>query len=168
MADFPRKIHPLFYFIRAYLAVHGNPIRNMPKDISARVVSRQRPVSCSFCRKRKLRCSRTHPCTNCVSRSEHCDLQDGTNLAHNDTDAAPHAEILERLQRLEVLFGSAQTLAQLPPSSSAISKPSCPDTGPNRHHPNRLPSEIESLDSDVALLESIYLRDNNPSVRVWL
>ncbi|KAL5316076.1 hypothetical protein ACEPPN_016953 [Leptodophora sp. 'Broadleaf-Isolate-01'] len=34
----------------------------------------ERPVSCRFCRSRKLRCSRESPCTNCVSRAIVCEL----------------------------------------------------------------------------------------------
>lgn len=29
---------------------------------------RRRPVNCSFCRRRKLKCDRQHPCSNCVKR----------------------------------------------------------------------------------------------------
>ncbi|KAF5597533.1 zinc finger transcription factor YRR1 [Fusarium pseudocircinatum] len=37
---------------------------------------RQRPVSCNFCRVRKLRCSREFPCSNCTSRGVQCQAQD--------------------------------------------------------------------------------------------
>ena len=33
---------------------------------------RQRPISCQFCRMRKLRCSRIFPCSNCTSRGVTC------------------------------------------------------------------------------------------------
>jgi hypothetical protein len=33
---------------------------------------RQQPVSCEFCRHKKLKCSRGSPCSNCVSRRLRC------------------------------------------------------------------------------------------------
>lgn len=36
--------------------------------------SRQDPVSCESCRKKKLKCSRQHPCTNCTSRGIVCEF----------------------------------------------------------------------------------------------
>src|SRR5687767_3072557 len=38
---------------------------------------RQRPVSCVFCRTRKLRCNRQYPCSNCTSRGVICELGTG-------------------------------------------------------------------------------------------
>lgn len=37
---------------------------------------RQEPVSCAVCRKKKLKCSRTFPCSNCVSRGLRCEPPD--------------------------------------------------------------------------------------------
>ncbi|KAF2686189.1 hypothetical protein K458DRAFT_363820 [Lentithecium fluviatile CBS 122367] len=40
-----------------------------PSQIPSR---RQEPVSCQFCRQKKLRCSRESPCSNCVARNIKC------------------------------------------------------------------------------------------------
>ncbi|KAL2828464.1 hypothetical protein BDW59DRAFT_49762 [Aspergillus cavernicola] len=69
--------------------------------------SQQRPVSCHFCRSRKLRCSRRFPCPNCTSRGISCQLyasqplescSEGNNGGETST---PTLDILARLQRLE-------------------------------------------------------------------
>ncbi|KAJ5094249.1 hypothetical protein N7456_010110 [Penicillium angulare] len=69
--------------------------------------TRSRPVSCLFCRSRKLRCSRQFPCANCTSRGLSCEL-DGhrvpstTSLEENLPDeGSSKGDILERLRRLE-------------------------------------------------------------------
>ncbi len=67
-------------------------------------VQRQRPVSCNFCRSRKLRCSRTSPCTNCSSRGIPCrlDLPVPTPATPATSDGTVQS-ILRRLQLLEQL-----------------------------------------------------------------
>lgn len=72
-----------------------------------RGLSRQRPVSCHFCRTRKLRCSRQFPCSNCTARGLNC--QPNTSQAFpvesrsskEDEPTDSNSELLARLQRLE-------------------------------------------------------------------
>lgn len=73
----------------------------MSSEHQRKVSSRKRPVSCQFCRTRKLRCSRTAPCTSCVSRNTTCDLEYPVAQPAGD---AGGSEILERLHRLERLL----------------------------------------------------------------
>ncbi|KAL4886399.1 hypothetical protein BJY04DRAFT_204705 [Aspergillus karnatakaensis] len=61
--------------------------------------SRQRPVSCHFCRSRKLRCSRRFPCPNCTSRGISCHLYHSHVLEPRPENQG--TDILARLQRLE-------------------------------------------------------------------
>ncbi|KAJ0416097.1 hypothetical protein BJY00DRAFT_326470 [Aspergillus carlsbadensis] len=69
--------------------------------------SRKRPVSCHFCRSRKLRCSRRFPCPNCTSRGISCELyasQPPENPSEDNLNSnadATTANILARLQTLE-------------------------------------------------------------------
>ncbi|KAH0366443.1 hypothetical protein KCU65_g5375, partial [Aureobasidium melanogenum] len=74
---------------------------------------RQDPVSCQVCRKKKLKCSRTFPCSNCVSRGLECQPPDAAqwpsdqqasssaNVPAAVSDSSVLARVLERLQRLE-------------------------------------------------------------------
>lgn len=69
--------------------------------------SRSRPVSCHFCRSRKLKCNRQFPCSNCTSRDKTCQLYPTTTLPVSpryQADQLPsndHTNLLARLQRLE-------------------------------------------------------------------
>lgn len=78
---------------------------------------RSRPVSCHFCRTRKLKCSRQFPCSNCTSRGKECQLYPtfATQALsiHSDTkrlDNQAHdfnTDVLARLRRLEdIVIGS--------------------------------------------------------------
>ncbi|KAJ5467561.1 hypothetical protein N7475_005313 [Penicillium sp. IBT 31633x] len=80
----------------------------MPRVEKNRVrSSRSRPVSCHFCRSRKLKCSRIFPCSNCTSREKTCQLyptppppaslDDQTDKSASNS----HTDVLARLQRLE-------------------------------------------------------------------
>ncbi|ETI29543.1 hypothetical protein G647_01996 [Cladophialophora carrionii CBS 160.54] len=76
---------------------------------------RQDPVSCQFCRSKKLKCNRQSPCSNCSSRGLPCD---GNSASHarrplEATGDAGELSILARLKRLEdVVLG--------PPSESKL------------------------------------------------
>ncbi|KAL3494736.1 hypothetical protein BJX62DRAFT_26785 [Aspergillus germanicus] len=69
--------------------------------------TRKRPVSCHFCRSRKLRCSRRFPCPNCTSRGISCELyasQPPETVSENNPNSSTDtttANILARLQTLE-------------------------------------------------------------------
>ncbi|OCT47378.1 putative Zn(II)2Cys6 transcription factor [Cladophialophora carrionii] len=77
---------------------------------------RQDPVSCRFCRSKKLKCNRQSPCSNCSSRGLPCD---GTSASYarrplEATGDAGELSILARLKRLEdVVLGP-------PPSESKL------------------------------------------------
>lgn len=80
-------------------------------------LSRSRPVSCDFCRSRKLRCSRQFPCVNCTSRGLTCQLNESVRTrTENVTTSAPGVtsandvqpsafenEVMTRLRRLEYI-----------------------------------------------------------------
>ncbi|KAJ6028105.1 hypothetical protein N7540_003681 [Penicillium herquei] len=70
--------------------------------------TRSRPVSCLFCRSRKLRCSRQFPCPNCTSRGLTCQLGGPATSSAESIEGSPEAapdtfrqDVLERLRRLE-------------------------------------------------------------------
>lgn len=67
-----------------------------------------RPVSCHFCRRRKLRCSRQFPCDNCSVRSITCQLYDPSD--------APAASRVTKKRRLD--------LSRDLPSDAAVHLPS--------------------------------------------
>ncbi|KAJ4288986.1 hypothetical protein N0V90_011328 [Kalmusia sp. IMI 367209] len=127
---------------------------------------RQRPVSCKFCRTRKLRCSRESPCSNCLSRGIACELEQAVNNGCS-VDDGDKAELLERIRKLEAIVEQNTKLNTLPSQSSPpISNPLS-----NSLHDHALgtfreaakqaekqstPSPSQQLDQDFAWLESIY------------
>lgn len=86
------------------------------------IMGRSRPVSCRFCRSRKLRCSRKFPCANCTSRGISCQLEGSSTVSVSSADEAPNTssgtfqeDVLARLRRLEnIVIGQSQH-SQTPP-----------------------------------------------------
>jgi hypothetical protein len=126
----------------------------MPKEPTTRGgSSRQRPISCLFCRSRKLRCSREAPCTNCKSRGIECELE---TLARSSTHAngPSKADLLERVRLLEELVkkGTQDTR----PASSAQSLLQNDNHIVETEPKSAMTHDVERLESDVAWLTSIY------------
>jgi hypothetical protein len=136
----------------------------MPKEQKEKQNLRQRPVSCKFCRARKLRCSRESPCANCVSRRITCELDQPVPQPVCTVDSS-ESEIIARLRRLEQLLvertsGSGALLREneehVPKHVKA--EPHCP-------HARELGDQIHGLAKDVSWLESVFVTDGF-SVRI--
>lgn len=145
---------------------------------------RQRPVSCHFCRVRKLRCSRDFPCSNCTSRGVQCQSQDPPRLTSTATAAtsAPvprpivrrgdppptdrEADILSRLERLEALLAERNKETDSnPPTGSTTASSVCSSDGVLRtksqtrpsEPPQPLPANVQNLTADALWLERTCL-----------
>jgi hypothetical protein len=103
--------------------------------------SRSRPVSCHFCRSRKLKCSRQFPCSNCTSRGATCQLYPPSSLTtspRNEAEELPadsNLDVLARLRRLEeIVIGNGKPSSPL--EQAGIRAPSVASPS-NRHseHP---------------------------------
>lgn len=134
----------------------------MPNDQQKNATSRQRPVSCQFCRKRKLRCSRTAPCSNCVSRGIICDLVQPVPQPSSASSKSEDPDIVQRLNRLETLL-----LAQKGEERGKGSQ--LTDDADSRRefaHLSISPSQIREADmnSEIAWLGSVPLEQQIPSV----
>ncbi|VUC38082.1 unnamed protein product [Clonostachys rosea] len=146
--------------------------------------SRQRPVSCAFCRVRKLRCSRDFPCTNCASRGRQCPhptddkdvhqapLNVSALVAAGNTLSPPSSAgdgaILSRLERLEALLAThtkePQSTHRLPVDtpSSVTSHQSEKVVTQQTVLPPILPPNAHKLDADAVLLEQSTFDSINP------
>ena len=73
----------------------------MPPERTSR--PRQEPVSCQFCRTKKLKCNRDQPCQNCLARGIECERKGRlpANRVQHTSVSVENADILARLQRLE-------------------------------------------------------------------
>lgn len=146
---------------------------------------RQRPVSCNFCRVRKLRCSREFPCSNCTSRGVQCQAQDppratapssrpiskragggvsgGGGGGGGPSSAGREADILTRLERLEALLAERNKETDSNPNSRTIS--SAPSSVEGSDIASRtqleplqpLPINVQNLTADALWLESSCL-----------
>ncbi|KAL8942828.1 MAG: hypothetical protein Q9216_001443 [Gyalolechia sp. 2 TL-2023] len=63
-------------------------------------VAQPNPRSCVTCRKRKVRCDKRHPCSNCNKAAIEC-VFPGPGRAPRRSRKPPDAELLARLRRLE-------------------------------------------------------------------
>ncbi|TVY15306.1 putative transcription factor lepB [Lachnellula arida] len=124
----------------------------MSEDQQPRV-PRQRPVSCRFCRSRKLRCSREAPCSNCVSRGVRCELQ-APIRSPSKAHGASEPELLERIRKLEDIVKSQKAPRNADAGVERQSENS--DIHAQQGHPPVSSPQIEHLDDDVAWLQSIY------------
>ncbi|KAH6949804.1 hypothetical protein DER45DRAFT_579297 [Fusarium avenaceum] len=138
---------------------------------------RQRPISCHFCRVRKLRCSREFPCSNCTSRGVQCQSQDpprvtapasrpiakrgGPSATSVTASSDRESDIISRLERLESLLAernkdsdsNAQTTSTAPSSvgeSDIVSR-----APPESSQP--LPLNVQNLTADALWLERTCL-----------
>lgn len=118
---------------------------------------RQRPISCHFCRVRKLRCSRQFPCSNCTSRGVSC--QQGPDAAPSATPATQQQQpvangalapdVLSRLEKLEALVASqGKELEVRRQSAYPVPRPSIASSAPSP-----MPSKLQRLTAEALWLE---------------
>ncbi|CEJ55585.1 hypothetical protein PMG11_01836 [Penicillium brasilianum] len=119
--------------------------------------SRSRPVSCLFCRSRKLRCSRQFPCANCSSRGLTCQLESMSVLSTSSADEGSdqpsgnfQQNVLARLRKLEEIV-ITQREPTRSPSDQSGSRPGPP---PRRKREISTSFTENSSTVDVEWLES--------------
>lgn len=118
------------------------------------------PRSCVTCRRRKVKCDKKNPCSNCVRAKIEC-VFPGPGRAPRKSRKPPDAELLERLRRLEGVVSSLNAqveeheheAAERERQTSTSEKDGCPFSGTNG--PNS-PSVIE--DNSVEGLENRFGR----------
>jgi hypothetical protein len=108
----------------------SNMKQRHPSNTDANLRLRQDPVSCQFCRRKKLKCNRDRPCSNCLKRGVECELPPRW-LDHQGAPDSPqkanHETVFARLKRLEdAVFGSNSK--SLPPEEPRPRHPSLPTT----------------------------------------
>jgi hypothetical protein len=131
----------------------------MPKDQQKRA-TRQQPVSCRSCRSRKLRCNREFPCSNCVSRGVTCELENAVRPPPGPPSSL-ESELLERVRKLERLAESQKVVQNEivtphPSQGTPVRQVHRSTVSREIETPEATPPEIETLNNDIAYLESIY------------
>lgn len=144
---------------------------------------RQRPVSCSFCRARKLRCSRQNPCSNCAGRGVPCDIgnaalppvsfqqqpqpQQPAGLATVGNDAVN--ALLARLERLESVvqdqnkalersrnagFAGTATQGHPEPPRQALASTATSLSSPHSTADSPVPVQLQKFTTDALWIEA--------------
>lgn len=90
-------------------------------------VSQPKPLSCTNCRARKLKCSREHPCSHCVRSGAECVFP--TRKRIRKPRKNKNSELLQRLSRLESIVSNV-SLAALSSDDIIVSGPG-PSTSPS-------------------------------------
>jgi hypothetical protein len=72
---------------------------------------RQNPISCRFCREKKLKCDRQSPCSNCSFRGLSCSNESKSQPRNESafSDPSGNVTVLERLKRLEGIVLNQET-----------------------------------------------------------
>ena len=76
------------------------PPSNPARSASTSSATGLNPRSCVTCRRRKVRCNKENPCSNCVRAGIEC-VFPGPGRAPRRSRKPPDAELLARLKRLE-------------------------------------------------------------------
>ncbi|KAL1955984.1 hypothetical protein VTO42DRAFT_7884 [Malbranchea cinnamomea] len=126
---------------------------------------RQDPVSCQFCRAKKLRCDRRQPCSNCTARDIRCQPAIASRAASQPLNrerlspSSENAEILERLKRLEETVASMRNGSLLPLQSFVSLTASSRQLSPAAAKPNLNPDAEHRTTSEW--LEGIGTRGDS-------
>lgn len=119
-----------------------------------------RPVSCSFCQSRKLRCSREVPCSNCSSRGIPCeiptaqrpDVERQDSISDRSEPTITNTELLERLQRLETLLANRDAPCRSPATSTGLTRDETIGDGPDVPH-LETPARVQLLANEAVRIE---------------
>ncbi|KAG0645374.1 transcription factor [Hyphodiscus hymeniophilus] len=108
-----------------------------PQNSREKLPRRQEPVSCFWCRKKKLKCDRAYPCSNCRARKLACSSSSDPGEAYTGIDAANPSsssqqidELKSRLRKLEHLLTEKTGSELVSPSTTLkpVPVPASPDT----------------------------------------
>ncbi len=102
--------HPSSTTIQSQLSNMKRSLEFLPSESGRdKLQRRQDPVSCLFCRKKKLKCDRAAPCSNCKARRHPCSSASGgeciCSLARIDTEKLQRQI---RIQLFELLLPEAR------------------------------------------------------------
>jgi hypothetical protein len=103
-----------------------HPQSSQPNQTDQKHNSQLNPRSCVTCRRRKVRCNKREPCSNCVKAGIEC-VFPGPGRAPRKPRRAPDTELLSRLRRLEGVvdsLGGAAAIERLTLANSSSTPPS--------------------------------------------
>lgn len=150
----------------------------MPLDKENGRLSRRTPVSCHFCRSRKLRCSREFPCENCSTRGINCQLEvcqpseSSGKKRKLDPSEKDDPRVLARLRRLEdIVLGKSHAASTSTSSETAIIRDvSLLQTQANYKQEDRTrTTDAERLEREwfnQTWLVSSWIRTNRTSLKI--
>ena len=106
------------------------------------------PRSCVTCRKRKVKCDKKHPCSNCTKQRIEC-IFPGPGRAPRKPRKPVDGELLERVRRLESVVksfgGDADDVPELPKEREACAGSDSSPSGPSENKPTPEEEEKEEV-----------------------
>ncbi|KAH9173989.1 hypothetical protein EDB89DRAFT_647481 [Lactarius sanguifluus] len=89
---------------------------------------RRQALSCTECKRRKIKCDRAHPCTPCIRRGDQNKCQwHVIEPVDKYVSRAEYDELKIRVDRLEAMLSCAQP-------STGLAAPLCSETSPHQQH----------------------------------
>lgn len=116
--------------------IDGSPQTSLPTNLSATAprhpaaeLPSSNPRSCVTCRRRKVRCNKRSPCSNCTRAGIDC-VFPPPGRAPRKSKRPPDAELLSRLRRLEGVIDHLRVNgnSEATPTTSAQAPPSATET----------------------------------------
>ncbi|KAF3399020.1 Bikaverin cluster transcription factor bik5 [Talaromyces pinophilus] len=104
------------------------------------------PRSCVTCRRRKVRCNKREPCSNCIKAGIEC-VFPGPGRAPRKQRRPPDVEVLSRLRRLEGVvesLGGTEAIEKLIAARLAADSQANTDDNNNTSEPSRAPDGNKS------------------------
>lgn len=116
-----------------------------------------RPQSCTFCRSRKLRCSRKAPCPNCTSRGIPCEFAGLQNSVQDQAGSSNNLDsnlgIHDRLQQLEELVAAQNAGTDDARQRAPHSASHAEDSSFRRSGQSDISPRLQGLTNDAVYLE---------------
>lgn len=147
----------------------SNSQSNNPDDQTYRIKHKRRrkPINCSFCRQRKIKCDRKQPCSNCIKRNiqNHCTYASEPTSLQKDLEEDPVSAAANSIS----LYGSSRVSIENQTNSTSFDLVSTINpVGPSSSIPKsnqKAPLDYPSMPSSIppSSTSSQSLALNNPS-----
>lgn len=147
----------------SYAVLHTSSVNDRVQKSNATSIghsnstSGANPRSCVTCRKRKVKCDKKQPCSNCVRAKIEC-VFPSPGRAPRKSRKPPDGELMERLRRLEGVVQSLNAQVEEEQQTHSNEEGDESRRGSATHCPRGIDSPSVAVDNSVDGLESRFGR----------